>query len=92
MSSPKRKFDPKDIPRTYMSPSYFEEREPGTFEMFRDILIETDEVDAAGVHLREKFGKRIGPMYRCRQAQRGEKEDFITSRPDGAIIRLVKVV
>ncbi len=88
---PRRKLDPRDIPRTFMSPAYFEEREPGIFEMYRDILLETDLPDGAGGFFREKVGKRIGPMFVCRPIREGEEPDFTTSLPDGRRILLKKV-
>ena len=89
--APKRKIDPRELPRTWMSKAYVEEVEHGTYQMFRDILIETDQKDIDGEPLREKFGKRIGPMFTFREATPEEREDFITSRPDGSIVRLVKI-
>ena len=88
---PKRKFNVDDLPRTFMSPAYFEEAEKGVFVMYRDVLVETDERDFDGTRLREKLGKRIGPMFRCRLAEIGERADFTTSRPDGTVLMLVKL-
>lgn len=88
---PRRKIDPREIPRTFMSPAYFEESETGLFEMFRDVLIETDQPDGVGGFFREKMGKRIGPLFRCREAGPDEREEFWTSRPDGTRVRLVRV-
>lgn len=87
----KRKFDVDNLPRTFMSPAYVEEVEAGMFQMFRDILVETDEYDSDGSRLREKLGKRIGPMFTFRLAQIGEKADFMTSRPDGTVLMLVRI-
>ena len=88
---PKRKFDPKDLPRSFMSPAYVEEVEPNVFQMFRDILVETDEVGPDGKKLREKLGKRIGPMMVLRPARDGEPTDFMTSRPDGTVLLLYRI-
>ena len=89
--APKRKVDPKEIPRTWMSRAYVEEVENGTFQMFRDVLVETDQKDFDGAPLREKMGKRIGPMFTFRVAQEGERADFMTNRPDGTVLMLVKI-
>ncbi len=88
---PKRKFNPEDLPRSFMTPAYIEEADPGTFVMFRDILIETDERDENGERLREKFGKRIGPIAVLREAAADEQPDFTTSRPDGTVLLLKRI-
>ena len=88
---PQRKFDPKKLPRTFMSPAYLEEPEGGYFLMYRDITVETDEYSETGERLREKLGKRIGPIGRFRIAREGEQVDFTTSRPDGTVLLLTKV-
>ncbi len=87
---PKRKFDAKDLPRTFMSPAYFEEAD-GLFFMYRDVLIETNQPDGEGGFFREKMGKRIGPMFRCRPARFDERAQFTTSRPDGTVVLLVEI-
>lgn len=78
------------IPRTFMSPAYVEEQDD-LFVMYRDILVETDQPDGAGGFLREKMGKRIGPMMRFRLARDGESVDFLSSRPDGQVLQLHRV-
>jgi hypothetical protein len=83
MNEMERREETKKLPKTFMSPAYVEEKDPGIFAMYRDILIEEGGV-------KEKFGKRIGPMYLFRIAKKGEKEDFMTSRPDGEVIMLVR--
>jgi hypothetical protein len=74
-----------------MSRAYVEEVEPGRFAMFRDVLIETDQYDVDGTLLREKLGKRIGPMMILREARSEEAIDFTTSRPDGTVLMLHRV-
>jgi hypothetical protein len=76
-----KKWDVKNLPKTFMSPAYVVEKEPGVFAMYRDVTIEENGV-------REKFGKPIGPMYLFRECKASEKEDFLTSRPDGTVLRL----
>lgn len=71
----------KKLPRTFMSPAYVREVEPGTFAMYRDITVEEN-------GKREKFGKPIGPMGLFRKAKEGEKIDFLTSLPDGTVVQL----
>lgn len=87
-------MNPKpDVPRTFMSPAYVEEirGDPGFYAMYRDVLVETDQPDGEGGFLREKFGKRIGPVMILREARRGEEADFTTSRPDGTVLLLHRV-
>lgn len=88
---PKRRFNKNEVPRTFMSPAFVEESSPGEFLMFREVLIETDQLDSQGKPIREKFGKRIGPMMRLTEAQKGESIDFTTSRPDGTVLLLHRV-
>lgn len=83
MNELERREETKKLPKTFMSPAYVEEKDPGIFVMYRDILMEENGV-------KEKFGKRIGPMYMFRLAMKGEKEDFMTSRPDGTVLLLVR--
>jgi hypothetical protein len=71
----------KNLPRTFMEPAYVREVEPGTFAMYRDIVVEEN-------GKREKSGKPIGPMGLFRQAKKGETVDFMTSKPDGTVIQL----
>lgn len=75
--------DIKKLPRTFMSPAYVLEREPGVYAMYRDIEIEENGV-------REKTGKKIGPMFLLREAKVTECVDFITSKPDGTVIQLFR--
>jgi hypothetical protein len=77
------------IPRTFMSRAYVQEHD-GIFEMYRDILEETNEPDGAGGFLREKKG-RIGPMMVFHEARDGEPVDFQTSRPDGTVLMLHRI-
>lgn len=86
-----RKDEIKRLPRSFMSPAYVEERDPGFYAMYRDILIETDTPDGQGGFLREKLGKRIGPMFVFREAREGEEPDFISSRPDGSVLLLYRI-
>ena len=76
-----KKWDTKNLPKTFMSQAYIVEKEPGVFAMYRDILIEENGV-------KEKWGKPIGPMYLFRECKMGEKEDFLSSRADGTVLRL----
>lgn len=78
----------KQVPKSFMSPAYVEEKEPGIYAMYRDILIETDQPDGVGGFMREKLGKRIGPMYVFRVCRKGEEPDFTTSKSDGTVILL----
>ena len=88
---PRRTFNKDEVPRTFMAPAHVEERADGVFEMFREILVETNEVGEDGQFLREKFGKRIGPMMRFSVAVEGESADFTTSRPDGTVLLLHRI-
>lgn len=74
-----------NVPRTFLTPAYCVELERGTFGLFRHVEIEDPET-----RVREKFGERIGPIWLLREAKIGEEADFITSRPDGTVIQLVK--
>ena len=76
-----KKWDTKNLPKTFMGPAYVLEKEPGTYAMYRNVEIEENGV-------REKFGKPIGPLFLFRVAGEKENEDFITSKPDGTVIRL----
>ena len=89
--APKRVASTKDLPRSFMSPAYIEEVDTGVFAMYRDIMIETDQYGEDGKRLREKFGKRIGPVMMLREATKEEEPDFTTSRPDGSVLLLVKI-
>lgn len=90
-NAPKRANKDIDVPRTFMTPAYFEEIENGTFAMFRDITVETNEKGEDGKPLREKWGKRIGPIFLCKEAGKGEEPDFTTSRADGNVLLLIKL-
>jgi len=92
-NAPKRKMNKKDIvvPRTFMTPAYFEEIEKGVYGLFRDVTVETDQKGEDGNFLREKWGKRIGPVYTCRVATQEEEPDFTTSLPDGTVLLLKKI-
>ena len=79
-----RKFDTKNLPKTFMGPAYFLEKEPGVYAMYRDVTVEENGE-------REKFGKPIGPMFLCRECKQNEKEDFVTSLPDGTVVRLWRI-
>lgn len=70
-----------DKPRTFMTPAYIREVENGLYEMWRDVEIEEN-------GKREKFGRSIGPIMVLRPAAKGEKVDFISSRPDGEVLEL----
>ena len=74
----------QQVPKTFMSPAYIEEREPNVYAMFRDILVETKDPDGVGGFMREKMGKRIGPMLIFRTCKKGEQPDYISSKPDGS--------
>ena len=91
MDKPARKNDTKDLPRTFMTPAYLEEIDTGTYGLFRDIMIETDEKGEDGQFLREKFGKRIGPVFILRRALDSEQPDMTTSLPDGTVLMLKKI-
>lgn len=79
-----RKFDTKNLPKTFMSPAYIVEKEPGVFAMYRDIYMEEN-------GNKEKWGKPIGPMYLFRICTQDEKEDFLSSRTDGEVLRLKRI-
>ena len=74
----------KKLPRTFMSPAYVIEKEPGIFALYRDIMMEED-------GHKEKWGKPIGPIFTFRVCKSHEKEDFVTSRADGEVIRLWRI-
>jgi hypothetical protein len=79
----------KDKPRTFMTPAYIREIEPGLYEMFRDVEIEEN-------GKREKFGKSIGPIMVLRpmtlqEKNEKQKPDFITSTPGGDILELKRI-
>ena len=88
---PKRNVNIKDLPRSFMSPAYVEEIDTGVFAMYRDIMIETNQVGEDGKRLREKFGKRIGPVMMLREATKTEDPDFTTSRSTGEVLMLKKI-
>jgi len=90
-NAPKRKSKEIVVPRTFMTPAYFEELEKGLFGLFRDVTVETDQRGEDGQFLREKWGKRIGPVYTCREATQDEDPDFTTSRADGTVLLLKKI-
>jgi len=71
----------EDKPRTFMTPAYIKQVEPGLYEMWRDVVIEEN-------GQREKFGKSIGPIMVLRPARKDERVDFISSTPDGKILEL----
>jgi hypothetical protein len=76
-----------DKPRTFMTPAYIREVEPGLYEMYRDVEIEEN-------GKREKFGKSIGPIMVLRpmtNQEKGEKPDFISSAPDGSLLELKRI-
>jgi hypothetical protein len=75
--------EPPKIPRTFMSPGYVREVEPGTYALYRDILVEENGV-------KEKMGKPVGPLALLRPARPDEKEDFFTMTPDGQPLKLVR--
>lgn len=79
----------KQVPKTFMSPAYVEERD-GVYAMYRDILVETNKPDGVGGFYREKLGKRIGPMFLFRPCRPGEEPDFITSK-DGQPLLLFQI-
>jgi hypothetical protein len=72
------------IPPTFMTPAYIVQVEPDLFEMYRDIEVEEN-------GKREKNGRKIGPIMVLRSAQKGEKVDFISSRPDGKVLELTRI-
>ena len=76
-----KKWDTKNLPKTFMGAAYLVEKDQGTYGLYRDVVIEENGV-------REKFGKPIGPLYLFRECKQHEKEDMITSRTDGSVIRL----
>lgn len=90
-NAPKRKNKEIVVPRTFMTPAYFEELEKGLFGLFRDVTVETDQRGEDGQFLREKWGKRIGPVFKCREAAKDEDPDFTTSRADGTVLLLKKI-
>lgn len=88
----KREEIEKQVPKTFMSPAYIEEKEAGVYAMYRDILVETKEADGVGGFYREKMGKRIGPMYIFRPCRKGEEPDYISSKPDGSPLFLWQIM
>jgi hypothetical protein len=94
MDKPTRKKETKKdlkVPRTFMTPAYFEEVDTNTFGLYRDIVAENGEFEADGTPIREKWGKRIGPIFLCRIASKDEEPDYTTSRPDGTVLLLKKI-
>ena len=81
MSEEKKVIDTKGLPKTFMAPAYIVEKEPGVFVMYRDILVEENGV-------KEKWGKPIGPIMMFRECKKDEKEDYLSSRTDGTVLRL----
>jgi len=90
-NAPKRNTKEVKVPRTFMTPAYFEQVEPGIYGMFRDVTVETDQRGEDGQFLREKWGKRIGPIYTCRVAGKDEDPDFTTSLSDGTVLLFKKI-
>jgi hypothetical protein len=72
------------VPRTFMTPAYVREIEPGLYEMWRDVEVEEN-------GRREKHGRSIGPIMILRPARRGERVDFITSTSTGEVIELHRI-
>lgn len=94
MEKPTRKADTKKdvkVPRTFMTPAYLEEVDTGTFGLFRDIVAENGEFEDDGTPIREKWGKRIGPIFLYRVATQDEEPELTTSRPDGTVLLLKKI-
>lgn len=76
--------DVRNIPRTFMSAGYVREVEPGTYALYRDILVMNESGE------KEKSGKPVGPLALLRPAKPGEQEDFFTMTMDGQPLRLVR--
>ena len=81
MDNEKKVIDTKSLPKTFMAPAYILEKEPGVFAMYRDILMEENGT-------KEKWGKPIGPIMVFRECKKDEKEDYLSSRADGTVLRL----
>jgi hypothetical protein len=67
--------DAPKVPRTFWSKAYLKEEDPGTFQLYRDVLVEGK--DSSGAAVREKIGKPIPVGRPLREIQKGEEARVI---------------
>lgn len=60
------------IPRTFWSKAYLREEDPGTYQLYRDMLVEGKD-PKSGQPVREKIGRPIPVGKPLREARKGEE-------------------
>lgn len=60
------------VPRTFWSKAYLKEEDKGTYQLYRDILVEGKD-SRTGQPVREKLGKPIPVGAPLREARKGEE-------------------
>ena len=78
------------IPRTFWSKAYLREVEKGSYQLYRDMLVEGKGSD--GQPVREKIGRPIPVGKVLREKQKGEEASVIVRSYDERTGRLLELV